>query len=153
MCAITTKTGLISGSTRKPRMADHAWRPRGEPLLIVGWEACTTATIAQREIREVKGFRSSLTRSVPFFRPLRGTLAATRCLHNRNKLPLEARHSRQRCTFPCTHRVLASHTPADAGDELGPEAVRTKAEILNYLNSSFARLDKAIEAIGQKCSC
>ncbi len=27
--------------------------------------------------------------------------------------------------------------------------MRTKAEILNYLNGSFARLDKAIEAIGQ----
>ena len=40
--------------------------------------------------------------------------------------------------------------PADAGDELGPEAVRTKAEILNYLKGSFAYLDKATEAIGQK---
>jgi len=40
--------------------------------------------------------------------------------------------------------------PADAGDEAGPEAVRTKAEILNYLNGSFVQLDKAIEAIGQK---
>src|SRR5438105_13577562 len=40
--------------------------------------------------------------------------------------------------------------PADAGDASGPGAVRTKAEILNYLNGSFAYLDKAIEAIGQK---
>jgi hypothetical protein len=36
-----------------------------------------------------------------------------------------------------------------AGDELGPETVRTKTEILEYLNGSFARLSKAIEAIGQ----
>ena len=28
--------------------------------------------------------------------------------------------------------------------------MRTKSEILNYLNGSFAQLDKAIEAIGQK---
>jgi uncharacterized damage-inducible protein DinB len=46
--------------------------------------------------------------------------------------------------------ALGEEPPADAGDELGPEAVRTKAEILNYLKSSFAYLDKAIEAIGHK---
>ena len=45
--------------------------------------------------------------------------------------------------------ALGEEPPADAGDEVGPEAVRTKAEILNYLNSSFAHLSKAIEAIGQ----
>jgi len=45
--------------------------------------------------------------------------------------------------------ALGEEPPADAGDELGPEAVRTKAEILNYLNGSFARLGNAIEAIGQ----
>ncbi len=46
--------------------------------------------------------------------------------------------------------ALGEEPPADAGDELGPEAVRTKAEILNYVKGSFAYLDKAIEAIGQK---
>jgi hypothetical protein len=46
--------------------------------------------------------------------------------------------------------ALGEEPSADAGDELGPEAVRTKAEIFNYLNGSFAHLDKAIEAIGQK---
>ena len=48
--------------------------------------------------------------------------------------------------------ALGEEPPADAGDELGPDAVRTKAEILNYLKGSFAYLDKAIEAIGQKTS-
>ena len=46
--------------------------------------------------------------------------------------------------------ALGEETPADAGDELGPEAVRTKAEILNYLKGSFVYLDKAIEAIDQR---
>jgi uncharacterized damage-inducible protein DinB len=46
--------------------------------------------------------------------------------------------------------ALGEEPPADAGDELGPEAVRTKAEILSYLKSSFAHLGSAIEAIGQK---
>ena len=45
--------------------------------------------------------------------------------------------------------ALGEEPPADAGDEVGPEAVRTKAEILTYLNGSFAHLSKAIEAIGQ----
>jgi uncharacterized damage-inducible protein DinB len=45
--------------------------------------------------------------------------------------------------------ALGEEPPADAGDEVGPEAVRTKAEILNYLNDSFAHLSKASEAIGQ----
>lgn len=46
--------------------------------------------------------------------------------------------------------ALGEEPPADAGDELGPETVRTKAEILDYLNASFAHLGKAIEAIGNK---
>ena len=44
--------------------------------------------------------------------------------------------------------ALGEETPADAGDELGPENVRTKAEILAYLQGSFVHLDKAIEATG-----
>jgi uncharacterized damage-inducible protein DinB len=46
--------------------------------------------------------------------------------------------------------ALGEEPPSDAGDELGPEAVRTKDEILRYLKGSFSNLDKAIEAIGQK---
>src|ERR1051325_8041471 len=45
--------------------------------------------------------------------------------------------------------ALGEEPPADAGDEIGPEAIRTKAEILTYLKGSFGHLDKAIEAIGQ----
>src|SRR5262249_35439136 len=44
--------------------------------------------------------------------------------------------------------ALGEEPPQDAGDEVGPEAVRTKAEILNYLKGSFVHLSKAIEAIG-----
>jgi uncharacterized damage-inducible protein DinB len=45
--------------------------------------------------------------------------------------------------------ALGEETPADAGDEVGPEAVRTKAEILDYLKGSFQHLSKAIEGIGE----
>ena len=46
--------------------------------------------------------------------------------------------------------ALGEQPPADAGDEVGPERVRTKAEILDYLNGSFAHVGKAIDAIGEK---
>jgi uncharacterized damage-inducible protein DinB len=46
--------------------------------------------------------------------------------------------------------TLGEEPLAVAGDELGPEAVRTKDEILRYLKGSFAYLDEAIEAIGQR---
>jgi uncharacterized damage-inducible protein DinB len=45
--------------------------------------------------------------------------------------------------------ALGQEPPADAGDETGPETVRTKAEILEYLSASFAHLGKAIDAIGE----
>ena len=45
--------------------------------------------------------------------------------------------------------ALGEEQPPDAGDELGPEIVRTKADILDYLKGSFAHLSKAVEAIGQ----
>ncbi len=45
--------------------------------------------------------------------------------------------------------ALGEQPPADAGDEMGPETVRTKAEILSYLKGSFVHLDKAVEAIGE----
>jgi uncharacterized damage-inducible protein DinB len=56
--------------------------------------------------------------------------------------------------FSATNHILAAaalgeEPPAEAGDELGPENVRTKAEILTYLKGSFVHLDKAVEAIGQ----
>jgi uncharacterized damage-inducible protein DinB len=45
--------------------------------------------------------------------------------------------------------ALGEEPPADAGDEMGPESVRTKTEVLAYLKGSFVHLDKAIEAIGE----
>jgi uncharacterized damage-inducible protein DinB len=46
--------------------------------------------------------------------------------------------------------ALGEDPPADAGDETGPETVRTKAEILEYLNASFTHLGKALDAVGDK---
>jgi hypothetical protein len=46
--------------------------------------------------------------------------------------------------------ALGEEPPAGAGDEMGPETVRTKPEILDYLNGSFEHLARAIDAIGSK---
>lgn len=46
--------------------------------------------------------------------------------------------------------ALGEEPPVDTGDEEGPESVRTKVEILDYLEGSFAHLGKAIGAIGDK---
>lgn len=45
--------------------------------------------------------------------------------------------------------ALGEEPPTDAGDEVGPETARTKTEILDYLNASFAHLSKAINSIGE----
>jgi hypothetical protein len=46
--------------------------------------------------------------------------------------------------------AVGEEPPTGAGDEVGPETVRTKAEILDYLNGSFEHLARAIAAIGDK---
>ena len=56
--------------------------------------------------------------------------------------------------FAATNHILAAAAlgedpPADAGDEMGPGSVRTKAEILEYLNASFMHLANAIDRIGE----
>ncbi len=43
--------------------------------------------------------------------------------------------------------ALGEKVPEDAGDEMGPENVRTKPEIMEYVKGSFAYLRKAMEAI------
>jgi hypothetical protein len=46
--------------------------------------------------------------------------------------------------------ALGEKPPPDAGDETGPESLRTKAEIVDYLKGSFAYLHKALEAIDER---
>jgi hypothetical protein len=46
--------------------------------------------------------------------------------------------------------ALGEKPPADAGDEIGPDSVRTKAEIIEYLKGSFAYLHKAAVTIDEK---
>ena len=61
--------------------------------------------------------------------------------------------SRQVKHLAATNHILAAaalgqDAPADAGDEMGPDAVVTKPDIITYLKSSFAALRKVVAAIG-----
>jgi uncharacterized damage-inducible protein DinB len=46
--------------------------------------------------------------------------------------------------------ILEEKPPADIGDESGPASVTTKADILKYLNDSFAYVHKAVQTINDK---
>ncbi|HVT39849.1 MAG TPA: DinB family protein [Gemmatimonadaceae bacterium] len=46
--------------------------------------------------------------------------------------------------------ALGQDPPADAGDEAGPDTVRTKDAILKYLRGSFTTLGNAAAAIGDR---
>jgi hypothetical protein len=48
--------------------------------------------------------------------------------------------------------AMGQDPPAGSGDETGPETVRTKAEVLDYVRTSFVSLEKAIDAIDGKNS-
>lgn len=46
--------------------------------------------------------------------------------------------------------ILGDPVPADAADERGPDAARTKPEIIKYLKDSYAYLRKAAAVIDEK---
>lgn len=46
--------------------------------------------------------------------------------------------------------LLGEKEPADAADERGPDAARTKAEIIKYLQDSYAYLRKAAATMDEK---
>ena len=46
--------------------------------------------------------------------------------------------------------ILEEKPPVDIGDESGPSSLTTKADILKYLNASFAYVHKAVQTINEK---
>src|SRR6202162_2420155 len=46
--------------------------------------------------------------------------------------------------------VLQEKPPVDTGEEKGPATVKSKAEIMKFLNDSFAYLHKAVSSISDK---
>ena len=48
--------------------------------------------------------------------------------------------------------ILQEKPPVDTGGENGPDAIKSKAEIMKFLNDSFAYLQKALASITEKNS-
>ena len=46
--------------------------------------------------------------------------------------------------------ILQEKPPVDTGEEKGPATVKSKAEIMKFLNDSFAYLHKALDSISDK---
>jgi uncharacterized damage-inducible protein DinB len=46
--------------------------------------------------------------------------------------------------------ILQEKPPVDTGEEKGPATVKSKAEIMKFLNDSFAYLQKALDSISDK---
>lgn len=46
--------------------------------------------------------------------------------------------------------ILEEKPPADIGDESGPASITAKADIIKYLNDSFAYVHKALQTINDK---
>ena len=46
--------------------------------------------------------------------------------------------------------ILEEKPPVEIGDESGPASITTKADILKYLNDSFAYVHKAVQTINDK---
>ena len=46
--------------------------------------------------------------------------------------------------------IFGENPPADVGDEAGPDSLRTKAGVIQYLKNSFAYLHKAVATIDDK---
>jgi uncharacterized damage-inducible protein DinB len=46
--------------------------------------------------------------------------------------------------------ILQEKPPVDTGEEKGPATVKSKAEIMKFLNESFAYLQKALDSISDK---
>jgi hypothetical protein len=63
--------------------------------------------------------------------------------------------SRQVKHLAATNYILAAAAlgqdpPLDAGDEVGPDAVASKPDVMNYLKGSFDALRRAITAVGDQ---
>lgn len=46
--------------------------------------------------------------------------------------------------------ILEEKPPADIGDESGPASITSKADIIKYLNDSFAYVHKALQTVNDK---
>src|SRR5271156_5207159 len=145
--------GIVPAETEKPGRTAFLAQTSVAPTHQAGQQDPTTLD-AQRERRALQILLRSMAKEIVSaadampadkygFAPTDGEFKGVRTFGQQVKHLAATNHI-------LAAAALGEEPPTDAGDEVGPEAIRTKAEILDYLNGSFARLGKAIDAIGDK---
>jgi uncharacterized damage-inducible protein DinB len=146
---------LLAGSTIALAQTDASDKPVTQAGMAASQQHAVAATLdAQREkhalpifLKSVQTQIVSAAEAMPAvkygFAPTEGEFKGVRTFAQQVK-HLAA------CNHILAAAALGEDPPADAGDEQGPETVRTKPELLEYLNSSFDHLGRAIDAIGDE---
>jgi len=146
-------TSIVSAETEKPGRTALVTQTAVAPTHLTGQDDPATLD-AQRERRALQILLRSMAKEIVSaadampadkygFAPTDGEFKGVRAFGKQVKHLAATNHI-------LAAAALGEEPPADAGDELGPEAIRTKAEIIDYLNGSFAHLQKAVDAIGDK---
>ena len=128
-------------------------------LMTLAWSACTTsqtakepASLTQRQVaddfvtfleKQLIETADAMPEDKYSFVPTSGEFRGVRSFGEQVKHLAAANHI-------LAAAIVGEPAPPDAGDETGPETVRTKTEILNYLKQSFVALHRAAAAIPDK---
>ena len=145
--------GIVPAETEKPGRTAFLAQTSVAPTHQTGQEDPATLD-AQRERRALEILLRSMAKEIVSaadampadkygFAPTEGEFRGVRTFGKQVKHLAATNHI-------LAAAALGEEPPADAGDELGPEAIRTKAEIIDYLSGSFAHLQKAVDAIGDQ---
>ena len=111
------------------------------PLDSVNQDRANLVFIVQNARREIVDAVAAMPATKFGFAPTQGDFAGVRSFAK------QAKH------LSATNYILGSvalgmDPPADAGDELGPDSVVTKEQLLTYMNGSFDLLERAARAYG-----
>jgi uncharacterized damage-inducible protein DinB len=140
--AQTDENGELTAS--QPGAASPHQHPEKEPLSLEATKEKRALQVFLKSIeKEIESAAEAMPADKYGFSPTEGEFKGVRTFGQQVKHLAATNHI-------LAAAALGEDPPADAGDELGPEAARTKAEILDYLRASFTHLGKAIDAIGDK---
>ena len=116
---------------------------KGEAVLIAGPERRALQVLMKSVQNQITSAAGAMPADKYGFAPTDGEFKGVRTFGQQVKHLAATNHI-------LAAAALGEEPPIDAGDEMGPDAVRTKAEVLDYLNESFVHLGKAIDAIGDQ---
>ena len=141
MCAAALLVGWSIGAPAQTGMKDHS--PNGAATLDASREKHALRIFLKSVEQQIASAADAMPADKYGYAPTEGEFKGVRTFGQQVKHLAATNHI-------LAAAALGEDPPADAGDEAGPESVRTKAEILEYLNGSFAHLGQAIDAIGDQ---